>query len=195
MTCPFCNMKGKMDNVIIKKGELWYAFVPKTPEIFGHIITTYSDKGVHCIRNIWEDYGEFAAIREKNYKNILNSMMEGVRIMSNKMLNIDNVKRYYIAMLGEDSSVHIHFHLFPRYEFLNNDEIAKWAKNNGLGEEGWKLFYSYPTKNFKFFRGFNYLGEIERKYNDWKWYQMENKDPKPELLKEMKDKLIEMLDL
>lgn len=65
--CAFCKKEDiEKEGSIIdqKEGRLWYALVPIEPEIFGHLIVTYSDKGVHCIRNIWEDHGEFAAIEK-----------------------------------------------------------------------------------------------------------------------------------
>jgi len=122
---------------------------------------------------------------------ILNSLMEGVRIISNKLKNIDNVDRVYVVMTGEDPSAHVHFHLFPRYGFLNNNEIAKWAEKNGLskGEIDWRRFYANPTKNFKYHHDFSYLGEIQQKYDDWKMNKMNGKPPSKELLIEMKEKL------
>lgn len=184
----FCDKK-KIENIknrIIHKGgtdKKWSAFIPDEPEIFGHIIVTYlnPDKHENCIRDITS--------AEEGDQKILNSLIEGVRIISNKMTNIDNVDRVYVVLAGEDRRSHIHFHLFPRYGFLNNNEIVKWAEKCGIseGEIDWRRFYANPTKDFKFRHDFSYLGEIQQKYDDWKTNKMNGKPPSNELLIEMKD--------
>jgi diadenosine tetraphosphate (Ap4A) HIT family hydrolase len=84
--CPFCyKPERRKEGKILDEGDLWYALIPKDPEIFGHIIVTYSDEGKHCIRNIWE-------VNSEDEKRILNSMIEGVRTVSEKMINIGNSK-------------------------------------------------------------------------------------------------------
>ena len=71
-------------------------------------------------------------------------------------------------MLGETETVHILYHVFPRYGFVSEFEIDKWAEKNRLkkGSSDWQRFYSRPTAGFQSFSGFNYLGEIEKSYNE-----------------------------
>lgn len=202
MTCSYCDQK-KIEDIqerIIRedaRDKKWSAFVPREPEIFGHIIVTYLNYGgdKKCIRDI-------SSVEEENHY-ILDSIITGVRIISNKLKNNDNLfaDRVYVVMAGEDSSAHLHFHLFPKYGFLNdndfNNKIAKWAEKYGLskGEIGWRRFYANPTKNFKFRYDFSYLGEIQQKYDNWKWYQMNDDSSSKDLLIEMKDKLEEIVKL
>lgn len=201
MNCSFCDQKEIEDiqERIIRedaRDKKWSAFVPPDPEIFGHIIVTYlnCDRHKKCIRDI-------SSVEEEN-QYILDSIITGVRIISNKRKNhIDNVDRVYVVMAGEDSSAHLHFHLFPKYGFLNdndlNNKIAKWVEKYGLskGEIDWRRFYANPTKNFKFRHDFSYLGEIHQKYDDWKRNKMNDKPPSKDLLIEMKDKLEEIVKL
>jgi diadenosine tetraphosphate (Ap4A) HIT family hydrolase len=96
-------------------------------------------------------------------------------------------------MLGENPSVHIHFHLFPRYGFCNSYERGKWAEEYELleGEFEWRCFYANPTMNFEYSTGFSYMGEIERRYNDMR--DKIGKDPSRELIREMTTKLKEKI--
>jgi hypothetical protein len=192
--CPFCDRGKVKEQIIYDKDELWYALTPLDPHIFGHVLVTYSNGGKNCIHDMWKKVdGGWEANRK--IREIRESMLEGVRFMSDKMMHIDNVERIYFAMLGEDLSVHMHYHLFPRYGFLSSNELEKWSEKYKLsgGEFEWRRFYATPTMNFEYSTGFCYLCEIARKYDDMK-KRIGNNPPK-ELLNEMTEKLKEILNV
>ena len=117
--CYFCEIDKirAEDRIIIEKNE-WYAFVPQDPEIFGHVIVTYrtdTDSKYPHIQNISCD-------NEKRIK-ILNILDVGVKTIVDGLKNIKNVEMVYFAMLGETIKTHMHYHLFPRYGFVNDSEL------------------------------------------------------------------------
>ena len=158
--CSFCHKK-RMKKFIVDKDasseEYWYAFVPRDPEIFGHVILT-TDKG-GCIQDLY-----------KVDESILTAEIVGVRQTMEKLWKMRNVGRVYVVVAGESEEVHHHFHLLPRYEFKNTEEREKWAEEYCLDAEDpkWVEFFKWPTLNFEHKEGFQYLGEIERKYNQCK---------------------------
>ena len=181
--CPFDNAKENIgDRVIHRAGRNnndWYAFVPDKPEIFGHVIVTVENP---CIREIITDNSEIVPV--------LQQMSEGIEFMAKVLSRIKNVQRVYIAMLGESEDVHMHYHLFPRYGFVGDEcAINSWAKENRLkkGSNEWQEFYSRPTTGFQSRDGFQYLGEIEKTFNEAA--RRIGKNPSDELLKEIAEKI------
>jgi len=167
------------DKDIITGNVSWYAFVPDNPEIFGHIIVTVEQP---CIREIISE-------SEEVINEALKRMSEGIKVMSDLIKKIDNVQRIYVAMLGETDSVHMHYHIIPRYGFIDEIEINKWAEKNRFdrGIIEWQRFYSHPTLGFQSLDGFQYLGEIERSYNQAK--RVIGEKPSSELIKEIVNRI------
>jgi diadenosine tetraphosphate (Ap4A) HIT family hydrolase len=163
--CDFCD-RGKARDLLVLEGDNWYTIVPNEPEIFGHLILA-TDR--EHIQNI-----------EDADTAILNGLQEGVLQTARLLRRLKNVKRAYIAVLGESRQVHFHYHFFPRYEFKNRGERAAWSTTYAPGvSEPWKSFYSNPTANFMHKEGFQYLGEVERTYGDAK---KRNKNNPPDFL-------------
>ena len=158
--------------------KYWYAFVPRDPEIFGHVILT-TDKG-RCIHDLCE-------VDES----ILKAEIMGVRQMMEKLWQTKKVGRVYVVVAGESEEVHHHFHLLPRYEFESFKEREKWAKEYELDAEDpkWVEFFKWPTLNFEHKEGFQYLGEIERKYNQCKNKEYYPNRPSEGLILEMVGKV------
>jgi len=179
--CVFDDSDKLAERVIIKK-DGWYAFVPDEPEIFGHIIVTVETP---CIREV--------ACSDKRIPDVLKIMSSGIKFIADLLTEVKDVQRVYIAMLGETDSVHMHCHIIPRYGFVNDSEIAEWAKENRLtkGLLDWQRFYSNPTANFKISDGFRYLGEVENSYNIAK--KRIGTKPSIELVKQMAGKIKDML--
>ena len=156
--CAFCHRAEiKEDYRMIcepKEEPTSYAFVPLDPEIFGHVIVTVESP---CIREICEEDGAVVDVLRANSSTLWKVAMA--------IRRIPNVERVYVATLGEDN-LHIHHHLLPRYFFCTNDEIERWENGNRFQslDNCWDRFYSKPTEGFHDYRGFRYLGEIERTY-------------------------------
>lgn len=177
-SCDFDKVEEKIGKRLVYRvtdqGNAWYAFVPQEPEIFGHVIVTVEKP---CIREIISN--------DKEITKVLQRMSIGIKSMADVLSRIENVQRIYIAMLGESEKVHMHYHLFPRYDFVSEFEIDKWAKRNRLkkGPIEWQRFYSRPTAGFQSFSGFQYLGEIEKSFNEAA--RRISEKPSDELLEEM----------
>lgn len=160
MKCDFCDINNFKDRIIHKcekNGDIqWYVFVPQEPQIFGHIILTLNNPHVEDITS-----------GEKQIQEVLSKLSGGISYIADLLGKIDNVKKVYLAMLGETPNIHMHYHMFPRYEFANEEEREYWSKRNTLqvGEIEWRKFYSKPTKGFNSLKGFQYLGDIEKFYN------------------------------
>ena len=166
-------------DVIKERG--WYAFVPKDASIFGHVLVTVENP---CIREITTNNSQTVCTLE--------IMATGIKVISDIIKKIDNVQRVYVALLGE-SPLHMHYHLLPRYSFIREDEFLYWSNKYRLkkGSVNWQKFYSRPTDGFLHKDGFQYLGEIERTYNEVKKiYGM----PSDELMGEMAGMLSKMLE-
>nr|MDO8080343.1 HIT domain-containing protein [Candidatus Freyarchaeota archaeon] len=176
-TCDFCS-RDKMKKYVVDEDKDWYAFVPQEPEIFGHIILT-TDKG-SCTHDMQD-------VDEK----ILQAEILGIRQMMRKLHKIDNVGRVYVVVAGESLGVHHHFHLLPRYEFKSSEDRKKWAQSNEIKAEDpkWVEFYRWSTSDFSHKEGFQYLGEIERKYNEYKNNEYYPNIPSDDLRLAMVDKL------
>lgn len=181
-SCPFDEVEKEIGNRLVHRvtdqNNGWYAFVPLEPEIFGHVIVTVEKP---CIREIITDTNEIVPVLQR--------MSKGVEFMAKVLSCIENVQRVYIAMLGESEDVHMHYHLFPRYNFVGEFEINTWAERNRLKEGSieWQRFYSRPTAGFQLSSGFQYLGEIEKSYNE-ATKRIGNK-PSNEVLEEIKRRL------
>lgn len=159
--------------------KYWYAFVPRDPEIFGHVILT-TDKG-GCIHDLHE-------VNE----NILQGEIVGIRQIMAKLRRIDNVGRVYVVVAGETPEVHHHFHLFPRYKFESFEQRERFAQKYELEAEDpkWVEFYNWPALEFEHKDGFQYLGEIERKYNECKNNEYYPNRPSENLRLEMVEELM-----
>ncbi len=181
-SCPFDKVDEKFKKRVIDQNNAWYAFVPLDPEIFGHVIVTVEKP---CIREIVSD--------DKEIAEVLQRMSKGIKLMADALYRIENVQRIYIAMLGETETVHIHYHLFPRYDFVSEFEIDKWAERNRLkkGSIEWQRFYSRPTAGFQSVSGFQYLGEIEKSYNEAA--KRIGEKPSNEVLEEMAGRLKKLI--
>ena len=185
-SCPFDkveNVGNRLVHRIINQNNGWYAFVPQDAEIFGHVIVTVEKP---CLREIISN--------DKEITEVLRRMSKGIKLMADVLSQIENVQRIYIAMLGESEKVHMHYHLFPRYNFVSDFEIDKWAKTHQLkkGSIGWRSFYSRPTAGFHSFDGFQYLGEIERSYNEA--FRRIRAKPSDEVLEEMAERIKELMN-
>lgn len=165
----------------IEQSTKWRAFIPKDPEIFGHTILTPKDH----IPSILE-------VHSKD-KEVFQELSDALLVCSQKLANVDNVEKIYVVMAGEDPTVHIHYHLFPRFDFLNEDELNLWARNNRIstGELSWRKFYARPTAGYKYFEGFQYVGEIERAYHEYRETRAGNKGPSPTLQKAMAEMIVD----
>jgi len=161
--CFFCNDIG--EERIIMEGNDWIAFIPLDPEIFGHCIVT--------TKHHYED------ITEIDGKEALDKMSMGVKVMADKIKSLDDnrIKKVYFAVLGETERTHMHYHLFPRYE--GKEELIQLTSE----DIKWRNFYNNSTKDFEFSTGFQYLGEIEKNYENMK--ESIGRGPSLELLKEM----------
>lgn len=180
-------MKKVGERLVRDKGEEWYAFVPEEPLVFGHILLTVgkrpTDREGVCeekYRNLWS-----------TPKDILQNEIVGVRECMNGLVNIPFVKRVYVVVAGEERSVHHHFHLIPRYEFRSGEERDMWGKEHTLDADDpkWIEFYKSPTMDCKHSEGFQYIGELERVYNECKDNEYYPKTPSKDLLKEMARKI------
>jgi len=182
--CYFCCANDIDEERIIGKGESkeWYAFIPQDPEIYGHCIVTTKNPEDHC-EDILDIKGQI----------VLNNLVEGVKIVAKMIKGIDpkRIEKVYLAMLGETPKTHMHYHLFPRYRFEHDSEIYKWAEEHKFtnGCYGWRKFYETPTLGFKSFTGFQYLGEIEKLYDETK--RRIGDKPSLNLLTEMRDNIKE----
>ncbi|MCJ7570724.1 MAG: hypothetical protein MUO82_02445 [Candidatus Thermoplasmatota archaeon] len=207
--CYFCCYENIKDEgrVIFpekeNKDEEWYAFIPLEPEIFGHIIVTYAsedDKSPNIKKSEFpcqniickEDNHNVSNIKKDKRDEILKVLDKGVITIVDGLKKIKNVDKVYFAMLGETKRTHMHYHLFPRYGFVNEYELNNWANKDDytLLSEGnirWKKFYANPTSGFKSFDGFQYLGEIENSYQ--RAEKSIGKPPTEELLEEMAEKI------
>jgi len=201
IVCHFCNIKKiEEEKRIIKKVEMeinnnketWFAFIPQDPEIFGHCIVTYkkSEKLPH-IQNI--------GCNNIKRMEILKILNEGIVTIVDGLKKIKNVEMVYFAMLGETIPTHMHYHLFPRYNILDDeDKLNKWADNNTLlsKDDGsnedfqWIKFFAKPTKGFKSFTGFQYLGEIEASQQYVK--NSIGRKPSKNLVEDMAKKIIDI---
>ena len=158
--CSFCN-KSNMDGRIVlecKGNRRWYAFVPRDPEIFGHVLVTVDKPHVQNIEDTNPHEMEF-----------MNDISKGIVNVSIGLKRIENVEKVYVLMLGESSDVHMHYHLIPRYKFGSMKDRIAWATEYELieGKDEWRSFYSRPTMGFTSNEGFRYLGEVERLYNEF----------------------------
>ena len=183
--CYFCCFDNINDEGrVITSNSNWYAFVPKAPEIFGHTIVTYrtdekSNKHPH-IQNI--------ICKDDKRVEILKVLDEGIKTLVDGLKEIENVDKIYFAMLGETERTHMHYHLFPRFGFVNEYELINWVNKDKLyrltkGNIRWQKFYANPTCGFKSFDGFQYLGEIEKSYSQAR--KCIGDDPPKGILKEM----------
>jgi len=174
--CHFCDYK-QFKKRVIDEDKDWHAFIPKDPEIYGHCIVT--------TKKHYED------ILSSDGKEALDIMSEGLKIVADKIKKIDEkrIHKVYFAMVGETKKTHMHYHLFPRYRFEHDSEIYEWAEEHKFdkGSYGWQKFYEVPTLGFKSFTGFQYLGEIEKSYDETK--RRIGKKPSSDLVKVMVKKI------
>lgn len=183
--CSFCCFDNiKKEGRIIKDKKDWYAFIPLEPEIFGHVIVTYrtdTELNYPCIQNI-------ICLEDEKRDKILNVLNEGILTLVDGLKKIKNVDKVYFAMLGETENTHMHYHLFPRYGFVNDYELDKWANKKDYtrlsnGSIEWRKFFARPTCGFKSFTGFQYLGEIEASQE--RTLKCIGKKPSKKLIEEM----------
>lgn len=116
--------------------------------------------------------------------------------MMAKLVKLDGIGRVYVVIAGETQDVHHHFHLFPRYEFRSYEEREKWANEFNLDTDDpkWIEYFRWPTLSFEHKEGFQYLGEIERKYNERKSNEYYPNRPSDQLRLEMAEKLNGIFD-
>ena len=81
--------------------------------------------------------------------------------------------------------------LFLEKEFYchHDSEIYEWAEEHKFdkGSYGWRRFYEVPTLGFKSFDGFQYLGEIEKSYDETK--RRIGEKPSSNLIRAMAEKI------
>ena len=183
--CDFC-YRDRMGRRIIAERQRWYAFVPEDPRIFGHIILTVDpeEKGEkHCVHDIWnvEDEvlsGEIIAARD---------CMRGLK-------EIPFVERVYLVVAGESERVHHHYHLIPRYKRhldWKKEDVPRWKKKCELkeGDSIWRSFYNDMPRKMHNWRGFQYLGELEHEYNDFRTHSAFEEGPGLDILEDMAGKV------
>ena len=196
--CKFCDKEIVADRIIdgLDKKD-WYAFVPKDPEIFGHIILTTINFQPNCSRgedsNIPKCPQEISEIYGNN-EEIFMKMTKGLIECSNKLKKIKPIEKVYILVAGETDGYHIHYHLIPRYEFRSYDERKQLAKkiNLTIDDPKWVEFYNWPTKDFKYRQDFRYLGEVEQKYNDCKNNEYYPIEPSKEIIEKIVTRINEL---
>ncbi len=201
-TCPFCreNEKEIEDLVarIVKNIDGGgYAFVPRTPLIFGHILLTVDKETTKkvakegCYHDFWDTPRAGGKPPKKAVPDeLLKLEIVGVKKCMEGLRRIPLVKRIYLVVAGEDKNVHHHFHLIPRYKPIWNEKDEKeWRSECELVEgcSEWKRFYRLPW-DLCHWGGFQYLGELEKRFNDFRNYVMKGENPKL-LLKEMAKKV------
>lgn len=179
------------ERLVWETGEEWYAFVPEEPLIFGHILLTASKQPTDGEETCREKYRNLWSVPEE----ILQKEIVGVRECMNGLLNIPFVERVYLVVAGEERSVHHHFHLVPRYEFRSDEERETWDEDHTLDADDtkWIEFYKSPTIDFKHTEGFQYIGELERVYNECKDNEYYPRTPSRDLLKGMARKIEEIM--
>lgn len=182
--CVFCQRK-KIEDRIIKhyEEEEFDVFIPKDPQIFGHLLLTRI--GPPCLGKLENP--------EKELHEKINILSEGTMTVAKDFIKRDTkIDKVYIVVMGESESFHFHYHLIPRYGFLNDNEIDKWTEKYGIekGSIEWRQFYARPTLGFRHFHGYRYLGEMERTFNEAKDRFKGN--PPDEILLEMKKNVEEL---
>ncbi len=151
-------------------------FVPDDPEIFGHLLLTTDLRHIPHLDN--------ASASD------LRMLAPGVVAGAELIRRIDQVTRVYVIVLGEDCSVHLHYHLFPRYDLADSNALLQWGRKWSLRiPEPWGSFYSRPTAGFEHRKGRCYLGEIERSYNYVKETFAGGKKPSPEIARAIATRL------
>lgn len=193
LDCDFCcrnNMDGRI--VAEKQGQAWYAFVLKDPHIFGHIILTVDgdEKGdKYCERNIW------GVEKDK----VLSGEIVAARDCMRGLKEIPCVERVYLVVAGE-STYHHHYHLIPRYKRhpdWNDKNVRQWKERCELkeGDPTWRGFYNDMPRKMLDWCGFQYLGELEHEYNDFRTHSSSGERPELDVLKEMADKVRTIIGL
>ena len=189
--CDF-DCRGKMGRRIVAEGQMWYAFVPMDPRIFGHIILTVdrNEEGVkYHKQDIWDVKSE-----------VLGEEIVAARDCMRGLGKIPWVERIYLVVAGESKCVHHHYHLMPRYKRhrdWNDEDIRQWKEKCRLerGDPMWRCFYNNMPRKMHNWHGFQYLGELEHRYNDFRTRSAFGEGPGLDILEDMADRVETIIDM